>query len=352
MVGEIAVDPTDGYTMARGYGFASPQPWHNEDLRDSWPGEFFIPPTATFRIDVPNGNYRISVCLGSEDASSHTSIKAGLGRLMLDRVVTRPGQIVSRSFAFHVDDGQLKLAFGGPAPKVRRLEIVRDACIPTVFLAGDSPMTDQPSGGYPYCGWGQIRPIFHGCHSSDESCKIGESTKSFIEEGKMNKRWKTIRRGDYLFVQFAHNDEKDNSGGTKPYTTYQEYLRVYIDGARLRGAQPVLVSPMHRRSFDETGFIRDTHGAYIDAMRRVAVETRTPYLDLASKSKTLFERFSEEGTKRIFLWATPNEYPTLADGVQDNTHFSEFGAIEIAKLVIDCIRESGPIQLQACLRNG
>ncbi|MCS7464884.1 rhamnogalacturonan acetylesterase [Paenibacillus doosanensis] len=347
----IKLAPFTPYSPLTGYGFArSVQPSKNEDLRDSWPGDYFPEAVPTLLIDVPYGNYRVSVALGRAGGESVTTVKAGLGSLMLDRIRTGLGEFVTKSFAAHVADGQLKLAFSGEASGVRSVEVER-VQLPTMYLAGDSTVTDQPSGQYPYAGWGQmITALLNGNIAVSNHARSGRSSKSFITENRLNNIWNKIVPGDYLFVQFAHNDEKDNEGGTKPESTYPRYLREYIDGARRRGAYPVLVAPMHRRFFDSRGRIENTHGEYIGAMRRLAEAEQVPFLDLAAHSQALFEQMGEEATKRIFMWAEPGQYPNLPEGAQDNTHFCEAGGVEIARLVVRCIREAGMEPLVSYLR--
>jgi lysophospholipase L1-like esterase len=352
--GGILVSPDASYDMAVGWGFAvAPAAPKYDDLRDSWPGEYFEPVVPSFLLDVPNGNYRIRVKLGDADSSAETTVKFGIGRVMLKGVRTEPGQFVEAAFAVHVDDGQLKLAFGGAAPAVRMVEIERDACIRTLFMAGDSTMSDQPSGSFPYHGWGQALPAFLKADVAvSNHARSGRSSKSFIDEDRLNRIWKRIRPGDLLLVQFAHNDEKDNAGGTQAFTTFKEYLTAYVEGARARGAHPSLTSAMHRRFFDEEGRIKDTHGDYITAVQQLAEELKVPYIDLAARSKAFYESLGDEPSKEMFIWVEPNRYPGIPEGAQDNTHFSEKGAYEIARLVVEEIREVEIAPLQSYLRGG
>jgi lysophospholipase L1-like esterase len=351
--GWISLHNNPVYDLKQGYGFAeAPVFSKNEDLRDSWPGEYFIPAVKTLLVNVPSGNYSVTVTLGSQDRSSETIMKEGLGRVVLAGVQTEAGQIAQEEFAVHVEDGQLKLAYSGQAPAVRSIEIRYNSELPTLFLAGDSTVTDQSSGQYPYTGWGQaVGQFLNGGIAVSNHARSGRSSKSFIGEDRLNRIWKRIRPSDYLLIQFAHNDEKDDERGTLAYTTYKEYLSVYINGARERGAYPVLVSAMHRRFFDEEGRIKNTHGDYIPAMEELARELQVPYINLAEKSKRLFEELGEEATMEIFMWVAPNQYAGLPEGTQDNTHFSEKGATAIARLVAECIREAEIQPLQSYLRS-
>ncbi|WP_051620515.1 rhamnogalacturonan acetylesterase [Paenibacillus sp. UNC451MF] len=346
------LDDSTAYDAVKGYGYArAANPSKNEDLRDSWPGDYFDKPVPTLLVDLPYGAYKVSIILGNQESSSVTTVKAGLGRLMLDRIQVEAGQSIRHTFAVLVEDGQLKLAFSGEAPSVRAIEIERALLLPTLFLAGDSTVTDQPSGQYPYAGWGQMIGKFLGPDIAvSNHARSGRSSKSFITENRLNNIWNKMKATDYLFIQFAHNDEKDNDGGTEPFTTYQQYLKEYIDGARQRGAYPVLVAPMHRRFFDEQHRIKNTHGEYIEAMQQLAEQEGVPFLDLAAKSKRLFDDLGEEATKTIFMWAEPGILSNLPEGAQDNTHFCQYGGVEIAKLVVECIREAGIEPLNSYLR--
>lgn len=150
-----------------------------------------------------------------------------------------------------------------------------------------------------------------------------------------------IRSGDYLFVQFGHNDQKPDDRYTEPYTTYKQHLRRYIDDARLKKANPVLITPVQRRSFESDGRFKNTHGDYPDAMIQLAEELRVPLIDLASKSRQLLESLGPEASKKLFLWLEPGEQPNYPDGARDDTHFCDFGANEMAKLVAQGAKETG-----------
>ena len=330
------------YDRERGYGFAiSPEPSRFEDLRDSWPGDYFLIPVPTLLIDVPNGNYKVRLTLGDANHPSNTTVKEGLGHLKINQLKTASGQFVQRCFAVHVSDGQLKLAFGGLNPRVKHVEVERVSNIPTIYLAGDSTVTDQASGQFPYTGWGQMLSLFLSENITVANhARSGRSSKSFIRESRLNRIAKRIRKNDYLLIQFAHNDEKDNGGGTRPFTTYQEYLKRYLDLARRHHAHPILIAPMHRRFFDKNGHIVNTHGDYIEGMRQLALKEKVPFVDLAMLSKVYFEELGEERSKQVFLWARPGQYENLPEGAEDNTHFSEQGAIEIAKLVAKGIHKA------------
>ncbi|RTE10889.1 rhamnogalacturonan acetylesterase [Paenibacillus whitsoniae] len=350
----IKTDLCGTYDMEQGYGFSLPLMRSKvEDMRDSWPGDYFIPAVPTLLMDVPNGNYRVTLTIGSPNRQAVTTVKEGLGRLRLYELKTEAGVVVKKSFAVHVADGQLKLAFSGEAPSVQQVEVMRLASLPTLFLAGDSTVTDQPSFHYPYTGWGQTIGLFlsDGLAIANHACS-GRSSKSFIQESRLSRIAKKLRGGDFLVIQFAHNDEKESDIGTEPFTTYPTYLKQYLDLARDTGAYPLLVAPMHRRFFEEDGTIRNTHGDYIEAMRQLAEQEGIPFIDLAARSKEYFEELGEERTKQVFLWTEAGQYEYLPEGTQDNTHFTEPGAVEIARLIVSEIEGKGIEPLQRHLLPG
>jgi fibronectin type 3 domain-containing protein len=225
---------------------------------------FCIPLKASFIVDVPDGTYQVLLVAGDEWAETITRVKAGEGRLMLPTIRSLPGQCAEVRFSVVVRGGKLRLSFSGPAPRINALEITLANQTMTVFLAGDSTVTDQPESGYPYCGWGQLLPAqFKHDVAVDNHAQSGRSSRSFINEGRLDAILEKMKPEDFLFIQFGHNDEKPGPDrGTEPFTTYKEYLKKYIDAARGASAHPVLVTPVHRRYFADDGTLTDTHGDY------------------------------------------------------------------------------------------
>ncbi|PYE43824.1 lysophospholipase L1-like esterase [Paenibacillus barcinonensis] len=313
---------------------------------------FCIPLKASFIVDIPDGTYQVLLITGDPLADTVTRVKAGEGRMMLPVIRTVAGQCAELRFAVVVRGGRLRLTFSGPAPRINALEITLANQTMTVFLAGDSTVTDQPESGYPYCGWGQLLPAqFKHDVAVDNHAMSGRSSRSFIHEGRLDAIMQRIKPGDFLFIQFGHNDEKpDPERGTEPFTTYKQYLKKYIDAAREAKAQPVLITPVHRRYFAEDGTLTDTHGDYIIAMRELAEAEHVPLMDLAERSRRLFEQAGEEGTKDDFMWVLPGEYINFPTGVEDNTHFQERGARRLAQQVAEAIRELRLQPLQMYLR--
>ncbi|GGL83346.1 hypothetical protein GCM10010129_28730 [Streptomyces fumigatiscleroticus] len=197
----------------------------------------------------------------------------------------------------------------------------------TLYIAGDSTAAQKYADAAPETGWGMALPFFlHRDLPVADHAVNGRSSKSFVDEGRLDAVLEAIRPGDLLLVQFAHNDEKstDPARYTEPWTTYQDYLRLYIDGARAHGARPVLATPVERRRFDADGTALESHGAYPAAMRALAEEERVALLDIQALSLALWQRLGVEETKKYFNW-TGTE--------QDNTHFNPPGAIAVARLV-------------------
>lgn len=197
----------------------------------------------------------------------------------------------------------------------------------TLYIAGDSTAAQKYSDAAPETGWGMALPFFlhKGLVVADHAVN-GRSSKSFVDEGRLDALLEVIRPGDLLLVQFAHNDEKatDPTRYTEPWTTYQQYLRRYLDGARQRGARPVLATPVERRRFDAGGDALPTHGDYPAAMRALAERERVALLDVQRLSLALWQELGVEETKTYFNWTATE---------QDNTHFNPPGAIAVARLV-------------------
>jgi lysophospholipase L1-like esterase len=204
-----------------------------------------------------------------------------------------------------------------------------------MYVAGDSTASIYTSPEAPRAGWGQALPVFTtSAVSVVDMAESGRSSKSFVDEGWLAQILAEITSRDILLISFGHNDEKaDPARHTDPETTYKQYLSMCIDGARARGARPVLVTPVERRRFDSSGTAAPSHGAYPGAMRELAAATGTPLVDLEASSLALWNTLGPEGTKTCFLYLDPGQSPNYPDGVQDDTHFKAHGAIEVARLV-------------------
>ena len=242
----------------------------------------------------------------------------------------------SREFGVAHWDDALTLEFGDRRPAVSSISITPAPAATTVFLAGDSTVTDQTAE--PWSAWGQMLPRFF---SSDVAvanhAESGESLRSFVGERRLEKIFDAIKAGDYLFLQFAHNDQKI----TPDTSAYESQLRAIVADTRARHAVPVLVTSMERRRFDESGKIVDSLGAYPDAMRRVAQQDGVALIDLTLLSKRFYETLGPEGSKRAFVHYPARMFPDQPAELKDDTHFNAYGAYELARMVVEGIRASG-----------
>lgn len=238
----------------------------------------------------------------------------------------------------------------------------------TVFTIGDSTMANKDfSGDKQERGWAMmLQNCFDDDIIVDNHARNGRSSKSFIDEG----RWQTVldklKPGDYVFIQFGHNDEKPKPDRhTDPGTTFDANLRRFIEESRAKGAYPVLFNSVVRRNFikktpkndddealrntvatsqtpEEGDTLYDTHGDYIITPRNVAHETNTPFVDANRITHNLEQGLGREGSKKLHMIFAPGEVPSIPKGRQDNTHYNIYGAITVANLLVDEIAKQVP----------
>jgi lysophospholipase L1-like esterase len=365
--GYVAVLPDMLFSAERGFGFEPGAAVTGLDRGgDALHGDFITSEKPfLFSVVAPEGNYRVTVTFGDAAGESTTTVKAESRRLMLEKVRTAAGKFETRSFIVnvrnskvpppplnapgndHVElnnrengpnglvpdwDDKLTLEFGNTRPCVCALEIERAENIPTVFVVGDSTVTDQPRE--PGASWGQMLPRFFKPEVAVANhAESGETLKSFITELRFDKVLSQMKAGDYFFIQFGHNDEKASWPQTyvEAATTYKAYLKVFVAEAKRRGATPVLISSMQRRTFDTNGKIRNSHGDYPDAVREVAKEENVAFIDLSAMSIAFYEALG------------PAKAPLAFSGFgekRDPTHHDNYGAYELAKCVVEGIRDN------------
>lgn len=214
----------------------------------------------------------------------------------------------------------------------------------TIFLAGDSTCANKTADKRPETGWGEML----GQHFKDGTVRIenramnGRSTKTFMSEGRWQKIIDDLKKGDYVFVQFGHNDEsKDKGERYTPPDVFRANLIRFINDVKAKNAHIVLLTPVMRRKFDRNGNFVDQHPPeYPEAFREVAKEQKVPLIDMHKKSEAVIVKYGVEGSRALFLQLKPSENPNYPNGVEDNTHFRSAGAEEMAKLVVDGIREN------------
>jgi len=311
-----------------------------------------------FSIALPEGSYRVTVVLGADQPST-TTVWAEARRLVLEKVALKAGA----SFKYEVDinirvpeiagdathrvklkpreignldwDNKLTLEFNGDHPSFRSISItpIKET---TVYLAGDSTVVDQDVE--PWAAWGQMLPRFFrpGIVIANHA-ESGETIKSFEGEQRFAKVMSLIQPGDYLFMQFGHNDQKPNAVSIDDY---KRLLAIYIAQARAKGAVPVLVTGMNRRTFDDNGKITNSLAGYPDAVREVAAAQHAALIDLNAMSKTLFEAMGPDGSMKAFMHYPANAYPNQTQAISDDTHFNKYGAYELARCIVHGIREA------------
>lgn len=349
--GYIPVGQNTVYTDSAGYGY---------DFIPGWDGKSDRP--YFFSAAVPDGNYRVTVTLGSKKSAGSTTVRAEARRMMLENAATRKGETRRETFIVskrddRIDDkdrvklkarekgcinwdGKLTLEFNGAAPRVSYIEIEPAPEVPTVFLCGNSTVVDNQAE--PYTGWGQMLPqFFNDSVAVANYAESGLTASVFLSQGRLRKALTQMKPGDYVVVEFGHNDQKQKGPGSGAYYNYAYSLKQFIDNARRKGATPILVTPTRRRDFDSEGHVRDTHGDYPAAMREIAAREGVFLVDFQEQTKTLIEAMGVEGSKKLFVHSPAGTYEGQETDIADNTHFSNFGAREISRIFINAIAGSG-----------
>jgi lysophospholipase L1-like esterase len=328
------VAPTNLYSSETGFGF---EPGATITVENSKIPSVTSTNPFCFSVKLPEGNYRVTVTL---DEGSVTTIKAEQRRLMMEHVQTAKDKTAQRSFIVNVHtprisdaekvklkkreletetvnwDEKLTLEFNDANPCLSKLEIIK-ADVPTIFIAGDSTVCDQPAE--PWNSWGQMLPRFFKPEIAVANyAESGESIKSSLGAKRFDKVFSLMKSGDYLFVQFGHNDMKDKA--TNALETYKANLKKLVARTRELGGTPVLVTSMERKG----GVERDTLAGYPQTVRDVAKEENCAMIDLHAMSRTFYRALRENVDKAF----------------QDGTHHNNYGSYELAKCVVNGIREN------------
>ena len=310
-----------------------------------------------FSVRVPDGNYHVRVVLGSKK-NSNTTVRAEGRRLMMDHIVTKKAKdsvaveftvnkrspliaegkrvkIKEREKDYLAWDDKLTLEFNGDMPAVKRIQI-EPADVPTIYLCGNSTVVDQ--NYEPWASWGQMITRWFGPQVAiSNHAESGLTARTFIGSFRLDKILSTLKKGDYVFVEFGHNDEKEHRPGDGAWYHYQYQLKIFVDQVREKGAEIVFCTPTQRRQFDtDKRTIKNTHGDFPAAMKMVAEKENVKVIDLNAKTKTLFEALGYEDSKRALV-----HYPKEVYGKElaDNTHFNTYGAYEVAKCVVMGMKE-------------
>ena len=329
-----------------------------------------------FSVQVPDGNYRITVTVGSKKRKAETVVRAESRRLMVENVKTARGQLIDCSFIVNKRsprflmttkdgvreetvrlkdreksylnwDDSLTLEFNGPAPAVSRIRIEPDTTATTIFLCGNSTVVDQ--NAEPWASWGQMIPRwFDSRVAVSNHAESGLTARSFLAGNRLEKILTMMRPGDYVVCEFGHNDEKEHLPGDGAWYHYIYNLKVFVDKVRQAGGHIIFCTPTQRRFWqDDNRHIKDTHGDFPAAMRSVAERENVPIIDLNEKTRTFFETLGYEDSKRALVHYPANTYPGQDQPLADNTHFNPYGAYEVAKMVVQ-----GMIDLNLPVVNG
>jgi len=324
-----------------------------------------------FSVAVPDGNYRVTLTLGNRKRAAQTVVRAESRRHFSDLVTTGKGryEIVSftvnkhspvirgdecvrlkpREVGYKNWDDSLTLSFCGPSPAVHHIRIEPAADVTTVFLCGNSTVVDQEDE--PWASWGQmITRWFSPRVAVANFAESGLSCTSFLAQLRLDKILSLLKPGDYVIVEFGHNDEKEKHPGDGPWYSYSRNLKIFVDRVREAGGEIIFCTPTARRFFnDDHRTIRNTHGDYPDAMKAVARREQVPVIDLTAMSTAFYEALGEEGSKQSLVHYPANTFPNQEKPLADNTHFNPFGAWEVAKMVVMGLRQIG-CPLAASLR--
>ncbi len=351
--GYTQVTPQTTYDAKRGFGFLE----NSAATRAKG---------SVFAVDVEEGNYDVTIRFGNPSSATSTIIKAESRRLMIQNVETAPGKFETRTFTVNMRkpaistggtttlndrekgpppvpdwDDHLTFELNGKQPGVASMEIKPAKGAITVFLAGDSTVTDQRNE--PYAGWGQMLPRFFGQGVAvSNHAESGLALYSFERQKRLEKILSMMKKGDYLFIQFGHNDQKDKSSGAGPFTSYKANLKRFIEAARSKGGIPVLVTPMERRRFDKDGTQSATLTDYAEAVRQIGGEEKVPVIDLNAMSLKLYAALGPEQSRKVFVHYPANTFPGQDKPLSDDTHHSAYGGYELARCVVEGIKTNVP----------
>ncbi len=352
--GARAVGAGDIYNAARGCGFEPGIAVRNV------PGGVGGAPAFYFTTDLAEGNWRVKVTLRGPPGGGVAAIKAELRRLMAGPVRLAENEKLERTFIVNLRSPLIAARLGGTPGRVKlkaprettveawawddrlTLEIdgavlaavdIEPAAVPVLFLLGDSTVCDQSRE--PYNSWGQMLPrFFQPTIAVANHGESGETYRDSIGRGRLAKIISVMKPGDWLLMQFGHNDQKQIAAGTGgPFTTYETEMKAHIAAVRQAGGIPVVVTPMERRGFDAAGKVVPSLADYARATREVATEEKVACIDLNAMSIKFYQALGPENSARAF--AAPA-------GKVDNTHHDNYGSYELAKCVVQAIRQEIP----------
>ena len=308
----------------------------------------------TFSAQVPDGNYRVTVTLGNKKKAGQTVVRAESRRHFFDVISTKKGKFETVSFVVNkhnpvIDektkvklkprewtyknwDDSLNISFCGPMPAVQSIKIEPAADVTTVFLCGNSTVVDQEDE--PWASWGQmITRWFDDKVAIANYAESGLSATTFLAQGRLDKILTQMKQGDYVIVEFGHNDEKEKKPGDGAWYSYSRNLKIFADRVKAAGGNIIFCTPTARRAF-QNGRNSNTHGDYPEAMKTVAKRENVPFIELTQMSTSLYEALGEEKSKCALVHYPMGTFPGQEKALADNTHFNPFGAWQIAKMIV------------------
>jgi len=361
--GFIKVDPSDNYSEERGYGFDFGTVPLVVDRGGKSPlisGFVTSDKPFLFSVAIPEGNYNIKVITGDLNDTSVTTVRVESRRLIFEKVKTASGKFATLTSTINIRvpeiagtsekvikkprelykldwDNKLTFEFTDTRPCICALEITKVEDVVTIYLAGNSTVVDQDDD--PWASWGQMFPRFlkQGIAVANHA-ESGLSLGSFISSNRLKKVMSIMKPGDYIFIEFGHNDMKEKGPDDGAYKSYSERMRLFISETRIKGGIPVIVSPANRRSFGDDGKISNSLGDYPEAARKVAVELNVAFIDLNAMTKILYEALGPENSKKAFVIYPANSFPGEPKALNDNTHFNSYGAYQLTKCIIEGIK--------------
>lgn len=369
----IQVLPTDTYSVERGYGFDMQQVLAR--AQSSQTDVYRLSPYIHyFSVAVPDGNYLVTIVVGNRRRPASTTLRAEARRLLAEDVTTRKGEYRTLCFAVNKRDDVIRLPEGrtdhvrtktthgtklvwdekltieinSDQEVLRSIQITPAPQLPTLWLCGNSTVVDQECE--PWASWGQMIPRWLTADIAVANyAESGESATSFLAEKRLQKILTMMKPGDYICMEFGHNDQKEHYSGSGAYYNFAYALKQFVDAARQHGATPIFITPTQRRSFSPEGKIQETHGDYPDAMRWVARDQQVPLIELHDMTRDFFEALGEEGSKQALVHYPQGTFPGQSSALADNTHFNAYGAYQVAKMVVTGIR-SLPLELSSFIR--
>jgi lysophospholipase L1-like esterase len=363
--GYIRVTPDMKYSPETGYGFdfgTIPFAVDRGSKKPLLSGFCTSDKPFFFSVNLPEGNYNVKIITGDQKEPSMTTVRAESRRLLFEKIKTEPGkfQILNTTVNIRVPqiegtndevkrkprelnklnwDNKLTFEFTDKHPCICVLEIEKVKDVVTIFLAGNSTVVDQDDD--PWASWGQIIPRFlkQGAVVSNQA-ESGLSLGSFLSSNRLEKVMNMMKPGDYLFIEFGHNDQKEKGPDDGAFKSYSERMRLFVTEFRKKGGIPVIVSPANRRSFGDDGKITNSLGDYPAAAKKVAEELKVPFIDLNAMTKTLYETLGPDNSKKLFVIYPANTFPDQKEALNDNTHFNSYGAYQLTKCIIEGIRKN------------